>query len=575
MSSPERFDVIILGSGLAGSTLAAILARHGQSVVMLEAGSHPRFAVGESVVPEFGALANILADRFDVPELAFLANFQRLRHHVSANSGIKRNFSFLQHADGKEPSAEDWSQFQTMTHPIGPDSHIYRPDVDAWLTALAVQYGAVHRERVSVAGPEDVELRPDGVRVNAGGRCYEGRFLVDGTGYRSVLAQKLGLRAETTCATNSRSLFTHMVGVRDVADVLPAGSPPSVPSPPDQGTLHHHFDGGWFWVIPFGNHSTAINPVCSIGLTLDRSRHPDNDRDAEEEFFSIAQRFPVVRRQLEGARAVRTWVKTGRLQYQSKQLVGPRWCLLPHSASFLDPLFSGGLVLTLLGVRQIAAALLEAVPADDPEPAGLARYQQNSLDNFAALDKVIHGSYVAFRTPGLFNAWYRIWATGNFHASAGTIALHLRYLSSGDARVLDVLDEAPFRRSLGTDDRHMQALLDAGHAILRRVESGELEGQDAKRELFELLERQADWIPPQFHIADRDRRDIASFTVFPLLSIIFWGKKHAPADMRAVYYDVGPVFFLELTKSLVNEGRRGLASFLRVARAAHMTRGRS
>ncbi len=185
---------------------------------MLEAGSHPRFAVGESVVPEFGALANLLAVQFEVPELAWLANFQRLRHRVSANSGIKRNFSFLQHAPGAEPRDADWSQFQTMTHPLGPDSHVYRPDVDAWLTALAVRYGAVHRERTAVASPDDVQFNADGVRLEAGGRVYEGRFLADGTGYRSLLARKRDLRCAPTCAPNSRTLFTHMVGVGRITE---------------------------------------------------------------------------------------------------------------------------------------------------------------------------------------------------------------------------------------------------------------------------------------------------------------------------------------------------------------------
>ena len=63
------FDVAVIGSGLAGSTLATILARHGHDVLLLEAGSHPRFAIGESVVPEFGARARVMAEAFEVPEL--------------------------------------------------------------------------------------------------------------------------------------------------------------------------------------------------------------------------------------------------------------------------------------------------------------------------------------------------------------------------------------------------------------------------------------------------------------------------------------------------------------------------
>ena len=68
MSQQNEFDVAILGSGLAGTTLAAILARQGVSTLLLESGTHPRLAVGESVVPEFGARARIISEAFDVPD---------------------------------------------------------------------------------------------------------------------------------------------------------------------------------------------------------------------------------------------------------------------------------------------------------------------------------------------------------------------------------------------------------------------------------------------------------------------------------------------------------------------------
>ena len=574
MEPADPFDVAILGSGLASAALAAVLARNGLSVLMLEAGSHPKFAIGESVVPEFGAMAETLAARFDVPELRWLSNFQRVRHRVSGNCGVKRNFTFLHHRDGAEPSARDWCQFQTMTHPIGPDSHLYRPDVDAWLTALAVRYGVTYRERSPVRDPEaDVELGEDHVTLRAGGQTYRARFLVDGSGYASVLARKLGLRAEPEVRTDSRTLFTHMVGVRPITEALDGAAIP-VPSPPDQGTLHHLFEGGWFWVIPFDNHPLAVNPVCSVGLTLERRVHPDDERDAEEEFFAFADRFPAVRRQLEGARAVRSWVKTRRLQYGATRLVGPRWCLLPHSAAFLDPLYSGGLVFALLGVGWIASALLDALPRDDPQPPALAAYAEHLTANLGSLDRLIHGSYVAFRSADLFNAWFRFWAVGNYHGSAARIALNMRYLADGDRAALQVLDRQPFRRSQASDEPRVLALVEAGHAVLLEVEAGARTAEEATQELFRLLGEQ-DWIPPQFHVARPEPRHLASFTVFPLLAIQSWGKRHAPADMRPVYYSVGPIFFWELTKSLLAEAWRGLCSFLRVARAAHFTRGRA
>src|SRR3954470_4028542 len=93
-ASAEKFDVMILGSGIAGTLLATILARHGVRTIVIEKGSHPRFAVGESTVPETTFLFEVLAQRYDVPELGHIRSFHAIRRHVSSACGIKRCFSY-------------------------------------------------------------------------------------------------------------------------------------------------------------------------------------------------------------------------------------------------------------------------------------------------------------------------------------------------------------------------------------------------------------------------------------------------------------------------------------------------
>jgi len=85
------YSVAILGSGIAGSTLANILARHGHSVVLIDSGSHPRFALGESTIGETTYLLKLLAERFDVPELAHVSSFEGVRSHVTSACGVNFN----------------------------------------------------------------------------------------------------------------------------------------------------------------------------------------------------------------------------------------------------------------------------------------------------------------------------------------------------------------------------------------------------------------------------------------------------------------------------------------------------
>ena len=141
--------------------------------------------------------------------------------------------------------------------------------------------------------------------------------MVDASGFRSPLAEKLGLREEPTrLRHHSRSIFTHMIDVKPYEDDACRAAPTARRTRGAQGTLHHIFDGGWLWVIPFNNHPRATNPLCQRRPELDPRVHPQaGDVTPEEEFREFIARFPAWSAQFEPARAVREWVSTGRLQY--------------------------------------------------------------------------------------------------------------------------------------------------------------------------------------------------------------------------------------------------------------------
>lgn len=137
---PADHDVAILGAGIAGSILAAILSRHGVKTVLIDAGTHPRFAVGESTIPYTSVMLRILAARYDVPEIAHLSHFSTMRSKVSSNSGQKRNFGFVYHREDRAQDPREINQF-VIPVALSTESHMFRQDVDAYMFNVALRYG--------------------------------------------------------------------------------------------------------------------------------------------------------------------------------------------------------------------------------------------------------------------------------------------------------------------------------------------------------------------------------------------------------------------------------------------------
>ena len=91
-------EVAIVGSGFAGSLLARVLAVLGCDVVLLERGTHPRFAIGESTTPLANLSLERLAMRYGLPDCHWLATHGRwLAHLPELRRGLKRGFTYYRH----------------------------------------------------------------------------------------------------------------------------------------------------------------------------------------------------------------------------------------------------------------------------------------------------------------------------------------------------------------------------------------------------------------------------------------------------------------------------------------------
>jgi FADH2 O2-dependent halogenase len=489
--------------------LACILAKHGLSTLLVEELAHPRFTIGESLIPETGVRLRILAEKHGVPEIGWIGSFHALRDNVSSNCGVKRSFAFMYHREGERHRAEETNQLPTLTPPFGPDSHLFRQDTDAYLAAMAVKYGAHFRQQTKIA---KLEFESDQIRLTTDkGETIRCSFVIDAGGMRSHIATQFNLRDEQPrFRTNTRALYTHMIDVKP-ADLLVDGKH-GVPSPLGQATMHHIFDGGWIWVIPFNNHRESTNPLTSVGMMLDRRKYPTPQGAPEDEFRSIISRFPTVRKHFADARAVRPWIGSGRIQYSQAHCVGDRYIQLPHAACFVDPLFSSGMSVLTVAIDLMADAMLDAFRDNEFSAERFQRVEDVVNTGFDHYDLIVNKSFDSFAHYDLWNAWNRNWAMGNFLGTFGAFKLLLDYLRTGNRRFLEMTTEPGRIGVLSSHLPEARAAMDQSSDDIADAVEGRVPPQEASRRIFERLGG-LKFLPPYMGFGDPSHRAPSTFTL--------------------------------------------------------------
>jgi FADH2 O2-dependent halogenase len=525
--SHEPYDVIIIGSGLSGTMFGSILARHGFRTLLLDGAQHPRLAIGESTIGQTLAMLRLISSRYDVPEIAYLASFPDTIKHIGSSHGQKTNFGFQLHYAGQEP---DWRETNQLRIPefIGYASHYFRQDTDAYMFHTAIKYGCDARQNFRV---ERVDLADDSVAVvGADGTVYTGRYLVDASGFRSPLADQLNLREKPTrLMHNARSIFTHMIGVDRYDDHIDVPEDERPPEPWNNGTLHHMFERGWMWVIPFDNHPDATNQLCSIGIQLDQRRYPlRKDLTPEQEFWSHVERFPAVARQLKNARSVREWVRTDRMQYSSTQTVGHRWCLMSHATGFLDPLFSRGLSNTCEIINTLAWRLMDALRDDDFSDDRFKYVEQLEQGLLDYNDKLVNSAFISFSNYQMWDGLFRIWASASILGGRRLVRAMTLTAETGDDEHCRKLDNEP-HPGLWCPTDFYKELFDEMVELAESVDAGTLAAEEAGARLAERV-KQSDWMLPDLGFTDGTR--FIDPTQESMLAVRDWAQKHPSSELR-------------------------------------------
>ncbi|MGH6631419.1 MAG: NAD(P)/FAD-dependent oxidoreductase, partial [Burkholderiales bacterium] len=193
----EACDVFVIGGGPAGATVAALLARRGWNVVVAEKERHPRFHIGESLLP------------LNLPLLEKLGVHDQIRDIAIFKYGAQ--FTSPQH---QTPLTFNFGEAWDKAHPYSYE--VRRAEFDKILFDNAIARGAQGFEETRVdsvdfGNREFVRIRtqqPDGTP-----RQWRSRFVVDASGRDTFIANKFGLKQKNR-KHNSAAIYGHFAGAK-------------------------------------------------------------------------------------------------------------------------------------------------------------------------------------------------------------------------------------------------------------------------------------------------------------------------------------------------------------------------
>jgi flavin-dependent dehydrogenase len=362
-SSKHTFDVIVVGGGPAGSSIASILAREGCSVGLFEKEVFPRHHIGES----------LMTDTY--------WTFQRmgLLEKLKASPFVRKYSVQFANPAGKE--SRPFYFFEAMHHESAVTWQVTRSEFDKLLLEHAADQGvAVHQgaavKQVLFEGDQAVGIE---VQMKDGSRhTFHARVVVDATGQSAMLSNKFRWRVRDP-KLKKAVLYSYFKGAHREPD-LNGGATLVLRTPIGSE--------GWFWYIPLENDITSVGIVANPDYLL-----KNRGQDLAKIFHEEIEKCEACRKRVAEGERVDKIYSILDYSYRSKRNAGNGFVIIGDAYGFLDPIYSSGVLLALKMAELAADAIHDAFRHSDFSAARLGQYQEKLDKGIESMRKLVYAFY--------------------------------------------------------------------------------------------------------------------------------------------------------------------------------------
>jgi flavin-dependent dehydrogenase len=316
-------DVLIIGAGPAGSVAAALLARRGYDVLVLERQKFPRFSIGESLL----AYNMVLLEEAGMVDAVMAQDYQFKNGAAFDREGQYSAFNFA------DKSCAGYQYTFQMP----------RADFDSTLAAEAQRMGARIRFEVEITAVDFSGARASVTSRASDGatEVHEPRFVLDASGFGRTLPRLLNLERPSAFPPRA-AIFCH---VRDRIE------PGAFDRQKVRIGIHPADHTVWSWIVPFSNGTSSVGVIASI------EQHRARTGTLDEQYWQAIKAEPRLFELLSKAETVRPVNELVGYSASVTRLHGPHFALLGNAAEFLDPVFSSGITIAMKSASLAAQVL--------------------------------------------------------------------------------------------------------------------------------------------------------------------------------------------------------------------------